>query len=85
MHTFIIRFKVLFIVRVCVPCGFLMLQQAAADAVSALAVYFGEVSSSSSSSSSISSSSTTGASQDIFAALASFARHVAACDIGIPV
>jgi len=80
MHTFINRFKVLFIVRVCVPCGFLMLLQAAADAVSALAVYFGEVSSSSSSS-----SSTTGASQDIFAALASFARHVAACDIGIPV
>ncbi len=76
MHTFIHRFNVLFIVQVCVPCGFLMLQQAAADAVSALAVYFGEVSSS---------SSTTGASQDIFAALASFARHVAACDIGIPV
>jgi hypothetical protein len=79
MHTFINRFNVLFIVQVCVPCGFLMLQQAAADAVSALAVYFGEVSSSSSS------SSTTGASQEIFAALASFARHVAACDIGIPV
>ena len=84
MHTFINRFNVLFIVQVCVPCGFLMLLQAAADAVSALAVYFGEVSSSSSSSSN-SSSSTTGASQDIFAALASFARHVAACDIGIPV
>ncbi len=77
MHAFINRFNVLFIVQVCVPCGFLMLLQAAADAVSALAVYFGEVSSSS--------SSTTGASQDIFAALASFARHVAACDIGIPV
>jgi hypothetical protein len=49
-------------------------------AVSALAVYFGEVSNSSGSDSSIQA-----AAQDIFAALASFARLVSSCDIGIPV
>jgi hypothetical protein len=58
----------------------LMLLQAAADAASALAVYFGEASSSSSGS-----NITIAASQDIFAALASFARQVTACDTGLPV
>ena len=54
--------------------------QSAADAASALAVYFGEASYSASSSSSVLS-----ACQDIFAALASFARLVSTCDVGLPV
>ncbi len=48
--------------------------QLAVDAACALAVYFGE-----------SSSGASAAAQEIFAALACFARLIAACDVGVPV
>ncbi len=51
--------------------------QVAADAVRALAVYFGE--------SSARSDAAAATCNDIFGSLASFARLAAACDVGLPV
>jgi hypothetical protein len=58
----------------------LTLLQGVADAACDLALYFGETTGSA-----CSSGGALSASQDIFAALASFARLVASCDVGLPV